>query len=146
VGAKPARQKRAKALKGIDSSVLLRYILEDDPLCSKVATHFIDEHCTAKDPAYVNVVVLVEVIWSLRRQRGYRKETVVAVIRDMLESQSLVIEKEEIIAEALRKYEADSAGFSDCLIACLNDHAQAKPTFSFDKDAIKRGIFAPIKR
>jgi predicted nucleic-acid-binding protein len=133
-------------LKGIDSSVLLRYILEDGPIWSKAATRFIDEECTANDPAYVNLVVLVEVIWSLRRQKGYRKETVIAVIRDMLESQSLVLEKEEIVAEALRKYEIDVAGFSDCLIACLNGGAHAKPTFSFDKDAIKQGIFAPIKR
>jgi predicted nucleic-acid-binding protein len=133
-------------LKGIDSSVLLRYILEDDPIWSKAATRFVDEDCTVKDPAFVNLIVLVEVIWSLRRQKNYKKETVVAVIKDMLESQSLVLEKEEIVAEALRTYEAGTAGFSDCLIACLNTHAQAKPTFSFDKDAIKTGVFAPIKR
>lgn len=133
-------------MKGIDSSLLLRYILEDDPVWSKAATRFIDEKCTVDDPAFVNLVVLVEVIWSLRRQKGYRKETVVAVIRDMLESQSLVLEKEEIVAEALRKYEAGVAGFSDCLIVCLNDHAHAKPTFSLDKDAIKTGAFAAIER
>ena len=133
-------------MKGIDSSVLLRYILEDDPLWSKAATRFVDEDCTVKSPAFVNLIVLVEVVWSLRRQKGYRKEAVVTVIRDMLESQSLVLEKEEIVAEALRTFETGTAGFSDCLIACLNNHAQAKPTFSLDKDAIKTGIFAPIKR
>jgi predicted nucleic-acid-binding protein len=133
-------------LKGIDSSLLLRYILEDDPVWTKSATRFIDEECTADDPAFVNLVVLVEVVWSLRRQKACRKETVVAVIRDMLESQSLVLENETAVAEALRKYEAGVAGFSDCLIACLNDQVDAKPTYSLDKDAIKTGIFAPIKR
>jgi predicted nucleic-acid-binding protein len=133
-------------LKGIDSSVLLRYILEDDPIWTKAATRFIDEECTVKDPAFVNLVVLVEVIWTLRRQKNYRKETVVAVLKDMLESQSIVLEKDEVVAKALRAYEKGTAGFSDCLIACLNNHAQAKPTFSFDKDAIKTGVFAPIKR
>ncbi len=133
-------------MKGIDSSVLLRYILEDDPLWSKAATRFVDEECTVKNPAFVNLVVLVEVVWSLRRQKGYRKEAIVAVIRDMLESQSLILEKEEIVAEALRIFEFGVAGFSDCLIAGLNNHAHAKPTFSFDKDALKTGIFAPIKR
>lgn len=133
-------------MKGIDSSVLLRYILEDDPIWTKAATRFIDEECTVKDPAFVNLVVLVEVIWTLRRQKNYRKETVVAVLKDMLESQSIVLEKDEVVAEALRAYEKGTAGFSDCLIACLNNHAQAKPTFSFDKDAIKTGVFAPIKR
>lgn len=133
-------------MKGIDSSVLLRYILEDDPQFSKTATRFIDEDCTVKEPGFVNLVVLVEVIWSLRRQKGNRKDAVVAVIRDMLESRSLVLEKEDIVMEALRQFEAGSAGFSDCLIACLNNHANARPTFSFDKDAIKTGIFAAIKR
>lgn len=133
-------------MKGIDSSVLLRYILEDDPQFSKTATRFIDEDCTVKEPGFVNLVVLVEVIWSLRRQKGNRKDAVVAVIRDMLESRSLVLEKEDIVMEALRQFEAGSAGFSDCLIACLNNHANARPTFSFDKDATKTGIFAAIKR
>jgi predicted nucleic-acid-binding protein len=133
-------------LKGIDSSVLLRYILEDDPVWSKAATRFVDEECTVKSPAFVNLVVLVEVIWSLRRQKGYRKDTVITVIREILESQSLVVEKEEIVAEALKRYEEGAAGFSDCLIASLNNHMQAKPTFSLDKDAVKAGIFSPIKR
>jgi predicted nucleic-acid-binding protein len=133
-------------LKGIDSSLLLRYILEDDPIWSKSATRFIDEDCTIKDPAYVNLVVLVEVIWSLRRQKGYRKEVVIAVVRDMLQSQSIILENETTVAKALSIYETGVTGFSDCLIACLNDEAQAKPTFSLDKDAIKTGIFAPIKR
>jgi predicted nucleic-acid-binding protein len=113
---------------------------------SKTATRFVDEECTVENPAYVNLIVLVEVVWSLRRQKGYRKETVAAVIREMLESQSLIIENEEIVSEALQTFEASTAGFSDCLIAALNNHARAKPTFSFDKDAIKTGIFAPIQR
>jgi predicted nucleic-acid-binding protein len=133
-------------LKGIDSSVLLRYILEDDPVWTKAATRFIDKECTFDDPAFVNLVVLVEVIWSLRRQKNYNKESVVAVIRDMLDSQSLVLEKESIVADALRKFEAGLIGFSDCLIACLNEHAQAKPTYSLDKHAVKMGVFAPLER
>ncbi len=133
-------------MKGIDSSLLLRYILEDDPAWTKAATRFIDEECTFDNPAYVNLVVLVEVIWSLRRQQGYNKSTAVTVIRDMLDSQSLVLEKESIVAEALQKFESGSTGFSDCLIACLNDHAQAKLTYSLDKHAIKMGVFAPIDR
>jgi predicted nucleic-acid-binding protein len=133
-------------LKGIDSSLLLRYILEDDPVWTKAATNFIDEKCTFEDPAFVNLVVLVEVIWSLRRQKNYSKDTVVAVIRNMLNSQSLVLDKEAVVADALGKFEAGSAGFSDCLIACLNEHAQAIPTYSLDKHAIKIGVFAPIDR
>jgi predicted nucleic-acid-binding protein len=133
-------------LKGIDSSVLLRYILEDDPVWNKSATKFIDEKCTFKDPAFVNLVVLVEVIWSLRRQKNYSKDTIVAVIRNMLNSQSLVLDKEAVVAEALDKFESGSIGFSDCLIACLNEHAEAKPTYSLDKHAIKMGVFAPIDR
>jgi predicted nucleic-acid-binding protein len=133
-------------LKGIDSSVLLRYILEDDPVWTKAATKFIDETCTFDDPAFVNLVVLVEVIWSLRRQKNYSKDVVIAVIRTMLDSQSLVLEKEAIVAEALQKYETGSTGFADCLIVCLNEHVEAKPTYSLDKHAIKTGLFAPIDR
>ena len=133
-------------MKGIDSSVLLRYILEDDPIWSKAATRFIDEECTASDPAYVNLVVLAEVVWSLRRQKNYGKEVVVTVVRNMLESQSVVLEKADIVADALQIFEEGNAGFADCLISSLNKHVNAEPTFSFDKDAVRAGVFAHIKR
>jgi predicted nucleic-acid-binding protein len=133
-------------LKGVDSSVLLRYILADDPKWTSAAVRFIDEECTADDPGYVNLVVLVETIWSLRRMPGVGKATIMTIVRELLDSQSLVIEREAVVSEALISFESADAGFVDCLIANLNNDAQATPTYSLDKDAIKNGVFSGLSK
>ena len=43
---------------GIDTNVLIRYIVQDDPRQSKIATDFIETHCSVSEPAFINIIVL----------------------------------------------------------------------------------------
>jgi predicted nucleic-acid-binding protein len=131
-------------LKGLDSSVLLRYILDDDPVWSARAVRFIDAQCSSADPGYINMIVLAETVWSLRRQRGYDDKRVARIIEELLQADSFHIEEERLVEDSLRNFKQGKAGFVDCLIAALNEKASAAPTFSIDKDAIKSGVFTSI--
>jgi predicted nucleic-acid-binding protein len=133
-------------VKGIDSSVLLRYILEDDPVWSVPATRFIDEECSLENPGYVNLVVLVDTVWRLRRHAGFDKEQVAHFVEELLQADNFVIENEGLVERALAAFKSGGSGFTDCLIGALNESAGAAPTFSIDKDAIKSKVFAPIKQ
>ena len=55
---------------GIDTNVLLRFLVHDDPKQGEKARQFMTER-TAEDPAYVSAVVLAEVIWFLRQRLNY---------------------------------------------------------------------------
>ncbi len=57
---------------GIDTNVLVRYIVQDDPAQSALATTFIEKNCTAKKPGFINLIVLCELTWVLKR--AYRAE------------------------------------------------------------------------
>jgi predicted nucleic-acid-binding protein len=133
-------------VKGLDSSILLRYILEDDPVWSEPATRFIDDECSLENPGYINLVVLVEIVWSLRRQSGFNKERVAQLVEELLQADNFIIENEEAVERALAAFKRGDAGFADCLICALNESAGAAPTFSIDKDAIKSKVFASIKQ
>lgn len=133
-------------MKGIDSSILLRYLLEDDPVWSKPATRFIDEQCSIDDPGYVNVVVLAEVVWSLRRHPQFNKTSIARLVTELLEADNLVIENELAVEAALGDYLAGEAGFADCLIAQLNRSAGASATHSIDKAAMRAGVFFPVTK
>jgi predicted nucleic-acid-binding protein len=133
-------------LKGLDSSILLRYILEDDPIWSPRATRFIDGHCTRESPGYINTIVLVEVVWSLRRQAGFDNKRVAILIDEFLQADIFLIENEDVVESALAEFKKGKAGFADCLIAALNRRAEAHPTFAIDKAAIKSKIFASISQ
>jgi predicted nucleic-acid-binding protein len=133
-------------VKGIDSSILLRYILEDDPVWTQPATRFINEECTIDDPGYVSAVVLAEVTWTLRRINGFSAQRIYQFVTELLDTDNLVVENESAVEKALAAFKRGDAGFADCLISALNQSAGAAPTFSIDKGAIKSKVFASIKQ
>ncbi len=45
---------------GLDTSVLVRYLIQDDPVQSPHAGQLMERHCTADDPCLVNAIVLSE--------------------------------------------------------------------------------------
>jgi predicted nucleic-acid-binding protein len=66
---------------GLDTNILLRYIVQDDPIQSGIATTFIETHCTAKTPGFVCNIVLVELVWVLEGGYGYDKNSIITVLK-----------------------------------------------------------------
>ncbi|KAA2242274.1 PIN domain-containing protein [Salinarimonas soli] len=126
---------------GIDTNLLIRFILQDDPVWSEPAARFLETELSPERPGYVNVVVLAELAWSVRKASGFDRERMAAMIEGLLTSDSLVLERSDIVARALNRYRISSVGFADCLIAELNAEVGAAPTVSIDKEAVKTGMF-----
>lgn len=45
---------------GLDTNVLVRYLVQDDPSQSRKATQVIVKRCTRDDPGFINRIVLCE--------------------------------------------------------------------------------------
>ena len=43
---------------GIDTNVIIRYIVQDDPEQAKVATKLIEQSCSLDNPGYINHIIL----------------------------------------------------------------------------------------
>ena len=133
-------------MKGLDSNVLLRYILEDDPVWTKPATRFIDVECTRDNPGYINFIVLAEVVWTLRRQPHIDRDRLSVIIGELLEADNFQFENEDIVKAALKRFLKYPAGLTDCLIAEINAAAEVEATYSIDKDGARSDIFRPIPK
>jgi predicted nucleic-acid-binding protein len=131
---------------GIDTNLLVRFVLDDDPIWSGPAARFLETELTPERPGYINLVVLAELAWSVRKGRNFDRARMETMIEGLLTSDSIVIERAETVARALSRYRRGTVGFADCLIAELNDEAGAVPTVSIDKDAVKVGVFQGISR
>lgn len=129
---------------GIDTNVLVRYILDDDPIWSPKAQAFIDDECSAGRPGFINLIVLAELVWVLKQIPGWGKPEICTVISGLLLADNLVLERPELVADALAAYEKGKADFPDALIAAINLSANASPTFTIDKDASKQAGFAKL--
>ncbi len=120
---------------GLDTNVLVRYIVDDDPEQSQAAARLIEGRCTAQSPGYVSVPVLVELVWVLTGHYDYAKPVVVSVIRQMLRTAELAIEDREVVDAAVREFETGRADFADYVIARRNRLHGCEATCTFDRRA-----------
>jgi len=125
---------------GIDTNVLVRYIVQDDELQAAMATEAI-EACDVGDPGWISVIVLCETAWVLSRAYGYEKATVQAVLQQILLASELVVEQQDQAWLALRDFALGNADFSDYLIARMNQAVGCKHTMTFDKKASSHQLF-----
>ena len=131
---------------GLDTNVLVRYLLDDDPVWSPVATSFIDEQLTPERPGYINAITLVELVWTLRRLPDYDRGKLATLIENLLLSDTLVLGEAAAVSRALATFKTGSAGFADYLIAELNEAAGASPTVTIDRKAAKYPPFTALSQ
>ncbi|MBN1780029.1 type II toxin-antitoxin system VapC family toxin [bacterium] len=129
---------------GIDTSIMIRYIVQDDPDQSRLATKFLESRLSRTSPGFLSIIVMCEICWVLKRAYKYKKSIIARVIRQMLNSEDLIVENSEYIWEALKAYENGNADFSDYLIGYGNHHQGCSLTVTFDKNAADEAHFRLI--
>lgn len=101
---------------GINTNILLRLWLDDDPAQSKRIDHLLAEHGGLPGSLQVTDVVLAEAVWTLRSAFEPDKHAQLIAVRSLLEKTAFAFEEREAVADALRLFEAGSCGFADCLV------------------------------
>ncbi|MCM2473216.1 type II toxin-antitoxin system VapC family toxin [Rhizobium sp. CG5] len=131
---------------GLDTNVLVRYILDDDPVWSPIATDFIDTKLSPQRPGYINPITLVELVWTIRRLPQFDREKLAFLIENLLLADTIVVGEADAVSRALAAYKSGSAGFADYLIAELNEAAGASSTVTIDRKAGKSLPFTPLSQ
>jgi predicted nucleic-acid-binding protein len=129
---------------GLDTNVLVRYIVQDDTRQAVAAVRLIEGECTLDNPGLINPIVLCEVVWVLSRGYGYDRLTVARVIRRLLSVQELRVTGAELAWRALRRFEQGKADFADYLIGSSNREEKATITYTFDQLAAEDDLFRMV--
>lgn len=129
---------------GIDTNVLLRYALDDDARQSPRAVVLLESDERLTEPAFVNLVVLLEFVWTILRQDGFGKADAIAMLDTLLASRSIVLAERSAVAAAVETWRTGKAGFRDYLIGHLNRQRGLRTTFTFDALAAKDPTFSPM--
>ena len=131
-------------MKGVDTNILVRYLVADDPAQFRAATRFIEHECSLQEPGFINRVVLAEVVWVLESAYRLPRSAIISALGALLDANQLSIEHAEDARAALLEYE-DGAGFSDSLIAAANARLGCEYTATLDRRAAGRRGFRLIK-
>jgi len=118
---------------GLDTNVLVRYLVGDHPQQSRAARQLVEERCTEDSPAHIDKVVLAEIVWVLEGAYGYDRELVVEVLEHMLRAAELEFDDVEVTWRAFRAYRDQGVDLADALIVYANLEAGCEETFTFDR-------------
>jgi predicted nucleic-acid-binding protein len=124
---------------GVDTNVLLRMFVNDDPAQANAARALIESEERQDDPILVTPVVLVEVEWSLRSNFGFEKPDIIAVFDDIMSDTGFQVDDRDSVDAALEAWRTGRADFADYLIGVLARERGARTTLTFDKSAAKGG-------
>lgn len=120
---------------GLDTNVVVRFLVQDDEKQALVATRLI-QTLSRERPGFLSAVVLVEIAWVLKGAYKAPRAQISAAIEGLLRSSELVVENAEAAYRALARYQAAARGdFADVFIAEIARLAGAAECVTFDESA-----------
>jgi predicted nucleic-acid-binding protein len=124
---------------GLDTNILVRYVTQDHAAQSAAAAKVVDS-LSSESPGFLSLVVIAELVWVLQFSYSFKNRQIEHVVERLLRSEELVVERAEVVSQALRKFRISRANFADCLIERCGHAAECQYVLTFDKDAAAAGM------
>ena len=124
---------------GLDTNVVVRYLTHDDPTQTAAAMKAMNL-LSADSPGFLSLIVIAELVWVLESFYRFRRNEIEQVIDTLLRSKELIIERADIVSQALRVFRSSRADFADCLIERCAHAAECQYTLTFDQHAAGAGM------
>ncbi len=129
---------------GLDTNVLVRYIMQDDPKQSTKATALI-EQLSPDNPGFITLVSVVELYWVLTSSYGLTAQQVKQALVVLLRAKQIIVDRADQVLRALRVFDDGKADFADCLIERTAAAAGCEQTMTFDVGAAKHAGMTLIR-
>ena len=114
----------------IDTNVLVRFLVADDPRQHELATRFFGQRLSIEEPGFIALVVIAETVWVLRSIFALPRDEVSGLLLEVLDSAQVVVEQPEIVRQALMQTTTD---MTDWLIHLLGARVGCTGTVTFDR-------------
>ncbi|MFZ0210556.1 MAG: hypothetical protein WAL59_31385, partial [Roseiarcus sp.] len=106
---------------GVDTNLLVRVFVGDDAQQGLAASRLLDQ--SGRSQIFVNVVVLVEFAWTMRRAYKWDDDWIRQALNMIVRHPALVIQPRDSVLEAISDSNIGLAGFAYRLIAAMNHEA-----------------------
>jgi predicted nucleic-acid-binding protein len=120
---------------GLDTNVLVRFVVQDDKAQAAIASELIENHCSPSRPALVDLFVLCESVWVLSSAYGYSRSQIASVLRQILVTECFEVPHHDVAWAAMLDYVKGMGDYADCVLARMNEMDGASTTVTFDRRA-----------
>jgi len=121
---------------GIDTNLLIRMAMQDDPIQSAKVDLFLAS-LSRQEVGFISLVTLIESVWVLGKRYNRSKPDIVRFVQELLDAPELTMERAEAVSQALQRFKSSQADFADCLIERLGALAGCRETVTVDRNASK---------
>jgi predicted nucleic-acid-binding protein len=115
-------------MRAVDTNLLVRLLVRDDPAQVKLAEAFV------AGGAWVSHLVLAETVWVLDAVHERTPAQIGKAIELLLNHEHLALQDPDVVGRALKQFTTRPAvGFSDCLVLEVARKAGHLPLGTFDR-------------
>jgi predicted nucleic-acid-binding protein len=129
---------------GLDTNVILRYLLQDDPKQTRQANQIVDRQLSEQTPGFISLVTVLEIVWVLRSLLKQNPSQIASHLENLLTADSLEVQNEQQVFDAVFALKRSTGEFEDALIGALNTWAGCSHTLTFDRKAAQLPRFREI--
>jgi predicted nucleic-acid-binding protein len=105
---------------GLDTNLILRYLLQDDPKQTTLANHIVDQLLSDRNPGFISLVTVLEMVWVLRSLLKQTPTEIATHLEHLLAAESLEVQNGQQVFEAAFALKRGTGEFEDALIGALN--------------------------
>ena len=128
-------------MKAIDTNVLVRFLVNDDPAQADLVRKRFQQAEQQREVLFIPLLVVLETIWVLGFAYGVNRSEIIEVLSDLLMLPILDFENRIALQGALSSAPCNQFDLSDLLIAEVARQADCKTVLTFDKKAAKGVMF-----
>src|SRR5262249_61847106 len=99
---------------GLDTNVVVRFVMQDDPVQSPLATKLFDSF-TTESPGFVSLVTLIEAVLGVRSSYDAKREHIQRGGGNLLRSKGVRVERRGLMWGGARGDFRGGRGFADFL-------------------------------
>jgi predicted nucleic-acid-binding protein len=126
---------------GLDTNVLVRFLVKDDPRQAAKATAYIHEACSRDESLWLNHIVLCELVWVLESAYDHPKTAILDVMEKLLLTKQFQVERKDDVWAAIEQYRNGAGDFADHLLGRRNRSSGCEHTVTFDQSLKGSSLF-----
>jgi predicted nucleic-acid-binding protein len=122
---------------GLDTNIVVRRLLQDDPEQSRAADRLFQQSARPDgDPCFISLATMLETVWVLRSRYRFKTDTVAAAVQSLLSTEGVIVQNEREVFMAMVTMRDGRGSFEDALIGSLGTWIGCEATLTFDRKAI----------
>lgn len=122
----------------IDTSAILRLLVQDDDIKAQAVDNLIRNAPEKGVALHVMPVTMMEIVWVLEKVYRYPKESIRELAEAIINTPQLKVEQAGVFLDALKVYEEKKVKFADAVMAYWGMEKGITTTYTYDEVDFKR--------